>query len=105
MILNLRYWCNDERRKEILAMMENNQKEIDDRVNSIFEQANSMSGDSDSILNSSEELSKPKEIVFANKENEILEEVSEGTDIVSKKTTENFLIRIINKIKSIFLRK
>ncbi len=105
MILNLRYWCNDERRKEILAMMENNQKEIDDRVNSIFEQANSISGDSDSILNSSEELSKPKDIVFANKENEILEEVSEGTDIVSKKTTENFLIRIINKIKSIFLRK
>ena len=85
--------------------MKKKKKEIDDRVNSIFEQANSMSGDSDSILNSSEELSKPKEIVFANKENEILEEVSEGTDIVSKKTTENFLIRIINKIKSIFLRK
>jgi hypothetical protein len=44
-ILNLKYWCDDERRKEILSIMEYNQKKFDERVNDIFNQAEYIKGD------------------------------------------------------------
>ena len=58
MILNLKYWCNDERRKDILSMMENNQRKFEDKVNNIFGQADSMQ----SVTGSEVVANKPRQI-------------------------------------------
>ena len=121
MILNLKYWCDDERRKEILTMMENNQKKFDERVSNFFEQAETIQGDGDKV----HDLSKPKKVVIANNSSQVnLEDnknkedankyenlessynIEDNTAIItSKKSSENFLTRIINKIKAIIIRK
>lgn len=125
MILNLKYWCDDDRRKEILLMLENNQKKYEDKVNNIFQNAQSIEGDSRPI-------NKPKQIIvtgsptFPSQENstiqnstkEINQESStsektnalddlakETTDIVTKVNNENFFKKLINKVKSFFVRK
>lgn len=61
MILNLKYWCDDARRKDILLMLENNQKKYDDKVNNIFDNAESMQGDSND--SSSRPLNKPRQVI------------------------------------------
>lgn len=110
MILNLKYWCNDERKKEILAMMENNQKAIDERVNNIFEQAQSVQGSSS---NQSEAVNRPKEITVANQvpvQNEninnneehknAIEQLQEET-AMAQAESQGFFKKLINKLKSL----
>lgn len=114
MILNLKYWCNDERRKEILAMMENNQRKFDEKVNNIFGQAESMKSSTDIEVASS----KPRQVTVVGtdaKENIVSEQVNnmpnaidalknEEQSIVAT-SNENIFIKIINKIKSMFVKK
>lgn len=61
MILNLKYWCNDERRKDILARMEGNQREYDEKVKNIFEQAEKLK--TAAQVEISRDTNKPKEVV------------------------------------------
>jgi len=61
MILNLKYWCDDARRKDILLMLENNQKKYDDKVNNIFDSAESMQGAESN--EASRPLNKPRRII------------------------------------------
>lgn len=114
MILNLKYWCNDERRKEILAMMENNQRKFDEKVNNIFGQAESMKSSTDTEVASS----KPRQITVVGtdaKENIVSEQVNNmpnAIDVLKNEeqsivatSNENIFVKIINKIKSMFVKK
>ena len=69
MILNLKYWCNDERRKEILLMLERNQKKFDDKINNIFEQADSIQGDVGVNTENNREYNKPKQVIITGSTN------------------------------------
>lgn len=120
MILNLKYWCDDARRKDILFMLEENQKKYDSRINNIFDQAENMQGDSNVNV-----VTKPKQVVVAanpkeaftiSNELEIAEESIPKTnslDDLKAKTgvamldvpSENILKKFINKIKNIFNKK
>ena len=116
MILNLRYWCNDERRREILAMMENNQRKYEEKINNIFDQADSITTANEENV---EEVSenKPKQIIkidnptIKSSEESQVEDVQENVNIESKEEAiaerprENFFIRFINKVKSMFKHK
>ena len=62
MILNLKYWCDDARRKEILLMLENNQRKYEDKVNNIFDNANSIEGDSEQT-SEARQLNRPRQII------------------------------------------
>lgn len=114
MILNLKYWCNDERRKEILAMMENNQRKFDEKVNNIFGQAESMKSSTDTEVASS----KPRQITVVGtdaKENIVSEQennMPNAIDVLKNEeqsivatSNENIFVKIINKIKSMFVKK
>ena len=120
MILNLKYWCDDARRKDILLMLEENQKKYDNRINNIFDQAENMQGDSNINV-----ATKPKKVVITGNPKEIanisnnLEELEENQtkanalDNIKAETrealldvpSENILKKFINKIKNIFNRK
>lgn len=112
MILNLKYWCNDERRKDILAMMENNQRKYDEKINNMFEQANSLSTASEQNVENVE-TNRPKQVTIVNntpkKEETMLENTEEKAEepevSIATQTKENFFIRFINKVKSIFKKK
>ncbi len=119
MILNLKYWCNDERRKDIMMMMEQNQRKYEDKVNNIFGQADSMH----SVTGNEEASSKPRQIttvgntVPVNNENiqeiqsnevvkqedqvSALEELKQQEQSIMTTDSENILIKIINKIKEL----
>lgn len=109
MILNLKYWCNDERRKEILAMMEENQRKYDEKISNIFGQAESMqSVTSDEIVN------KPRKVTVIENNaetssslasNNVIEELENEEKSVVAKSKENIFFKIINKIKSKFIKK
>ena len=126
MVLNLKYWCSEERRQEILLMMESNQKKFDERVNNIFQQAENIQGD----LSSSEkleDLSKPKKVIVTNipentdkednkeieKSEEKEEKIEEKNDeelkgnmeVISQDEEKGFFSKLISKIKSIFIKK
>lgn len=120
MILNLKYWCDDARRKDILLMLEENQKKYDNRINNIFDQAETMQGDSN--INASTKpkqvvvTGKPKEAVTISNNVETAEEnqpkVNALDDLKAETTaamldvpSENIFKRFINKIKNIFNRK
>jgi hypothetical protein len=115
MILNLKYWCNDERRKDILLMLENNQKKFENKINNIFEQAESISGDSNSS-----EYNKPKQVVIAeatknngdnanttvekqnNDSENTLDKLKEETEaVIMQSSKESFFQKIVKKIKSL----
>ena len=66
MILNLKYWCNDERRKDILAMMEGNQREYDEKVKNIFDQAEKLKTADQAEVSGN--INKPKEVIAVNSE-------------------------------------
>lgn len=111
MILNLKYWCNDERRKEILAMMENNQRKYDDKINNIFNQAETMqSVTSDENMNN-----KPKQVTVIENKNIETSSSSSTTDVIGDlekeeksivaTSKENIFLKIINAIKSKFIKK
>ena len=111
MILNLKYWCNDERRKEILAMMENNQKKYDDKINNIFNQAETMqSATSEENINN-----KPKQVTIIENKNVETSNISNSVDVIEdleqeeksiiKTSKENIFLKIINAIKSKFMKK
>ncbi len=104
MVLNLKYWCNEERRQEILMLLENNQNDFNEKVNNIFEQAETMQGDTSLNKSSSEDLSKPKEII---KTNVVVnnEEKNENVEIISKSKEKGFFGKLVDKIKSIFIKK
>ena len=119
MILNLKYWCNDERRKDIMMMMEQNQRKYEDKVNNIFGQADSMH----SVTGSEVASSKPRQIttvgndvpvesenVQTSQTNEVvkqeevpnaLEELKQEEQSIITTDSENILIKIINKIKEL----
>lgn len=112
MILNLKYWCSDERRKEILAMMEENQKKYDEKINNIF-------GNAESIQISNESASsKPRQVTVVGNDvtqKELVEQTSQNTNLIDEMqaeeksivaaSEENIFVKIINKIKSIFIKK
>ena len=129
MILNLKYWCNDERRKEILLMLERNQKKFDDKINNIFEQA-----DLGVNTENNREYNKPKQVIITgstnsttneiqkealdknnsstqkvenqNNNNDVFEQLQEETGtILAQAKKESFFKRIINKIKTILVKK
>lgn len=116
MILNLRYWCNDERRREILAMMENNQRKYEEKINNIFDQADSITTANEENV---EEVSenKPKQIIkidnptIKSSEESQVEDVQEEASIenkeeaIAEKPKENLFMKFINKLKSMFKRK
>lgn len=115
MILNLKYWCDDTRRKEILFMLENNQKKYDEKINNIFGNAESIQGDS---VASSRPLNRPKQIIvtgaptFPNKNESnssdqnanVSSEVAKN-DAIANVKQENFFTKFINKIKKFFIGK
>ncbi|MCI8310210.1 MAG: hypothetical protein HFJ45_08680 [Clostridia bacterium] len=134
MILNLKYWCNDERRKEILLMLERNQKKFDDKINNIFEQADSIQGDVGVNTENNREYNKPKQVIITgstnsttneiqkealdknnsstqkvenqNNNNDVFEQLQEETGtILAQAKKESFFKRIINKIKTILVKK
>lgn len=115
MILNLKYWCNDERRKDILAMLENNQRKYEEKINNIFEQADSLSTASEENV---EKISnnRPKQVITVEQENintdensidNAQEEQKQETEenSIAKTQNDNFFIRFINKVKSMFKHK
>ena len=120
MILNLKYWCNDERRKDIMMMMEQNQRKFDEKVNNIFGQADSMQ----STTSSETASSKPRQIVTvgsdvsissneniqANQSNELvkqeeqtnaLEELKREERSITVSDNSNIFIKMINKLKQL----
>ena len=120
MILNLKYWCNDERRKDILSMMENNQRKFEDKVNNIFGKADSMQ----SVTGSEVVASKPRQITTVGTDtsadgnnasdmkasNEIVKQEEHSNAIDDLKNVEqsiiateneNIFIKILNKIKEL----
>ena len=118
MILNLKYWCDDSRRKEIILMMENNQKIYDEKINNFFDNAESIQ----SSDNSSRELNKPRQIIvtgsptFYNEKkvsdnsDENLETNTNEFDNMKKEAIANLkgtnlLSKLINKIKNFFVKK
>lgn len=114
MILNLKYWCSDERRKEILAMMEENQKKYDEKINNIFGNAESMQTSS----GNENVCSKPRQVTVVGndvKQTEVAEQSHQETNLIEEMqaeerrivaaSEENIFIKIINKIKSIFVKK
>lgn len=133
MILNLKYWCDDARRKEILLMLENNQRKYEDKVNNIFDNANSIEGDSEQT-SEARQLNRPRQIIvtgsptFPSQENNTetmetppsetnqeenkvtektnaLDELAKETDAITKVETESFFSKLIHKLKSFFVRK
>ena len=116
MILNLKYWCNDERRRDILAMMENNQRKYDEKINNIFEQANSLTTASEENVESTA-TNKPKQVITVNNnaatkeaENK-LDDAQEGKQdeidkkAIAEKPKENFFTKFLNKVKLMFKHK
>jgi hypothetical protein len=126
MILNLKYWCNDERRKDILLMLENNQKKFENKINNIFEQADSISGDSN--LSEYRGNNKPKttiKVEVPKKDNQsvisddgkqkifeedskqdVLEQLEEESkSVLVQASKESFLKKIVDKIKSFIIKK
>ena len=119
MILNLKYWCDDERRKDILLMLENNQKKYDDKINNIFDNAESVQ----SIESSSRPLNKPKQVIVSEKPMEfneiekdekvvenanskkVFDELAKETEAIANIKKENAFVKLINKIKCFFVRK
>lgn len=97
MVLNLKYWCDDERRREILARMEFNQKQIDEKIINIFDQAESIRGDERTSNTSATGV--PREIITANGP------VAEQENAIAQMPKENFFVRFINKIKLRFQSK
>ena len=117
MILNLKYWCNDERRKDIMMMMEQNQRKYEDKVNNIFGQADSMH----SVTGSETASSKPRQIttvgndvpvanenIQENQTNEVvkqeevpnaLEELKQEEQSIITTDSENILIKIMLFLK------
>ena len=121
MILNLKYWCDDARRKDILLMLENNQKKYDEKINNIFDNANNIQGDGESEL-SNRPLNQPKKVVVAenstvsnenidvsekltNEKNNGLNDLVEEVNSITEIKKEGFFSRFINKIKSLLIRK
>ncbi len=127
MILNLKYWCDDQRRKDILLMMENNQRKYDEKINNIFENANSISGDSEEAR----PINKPRQIIVTGsptfpektdnletpKSEEVkndsetsettnaLNDLAKETDAMTKVDKDSFFTKFINKVKSFFVKK
>jgi uncharacterized protein YjdB len=133
MILNLKYLCNDERKKDILLMLENNQRKYESRVNNIFDQAESVKPGSDQSSNM-QDFSKPREVIKTEivkqpeSEKVAEQEVKNKPEIVQETKSENALeqlkqdtnaaminsekenifsklSKLINKIKSIIIKK
>lgn len=128
MILNLKYWCNDERRKEILIMLERNQQEYEAKVNNIFNQANSIHSIDEE---EPREINAPKQVVTVNPNQNVEQTVEHNVEapasgqILQKEepkanaldnlkdetgaaiiaSQESFFKVIINKIKSFFAKK
>jgi len=126
MILNLKYWCDDARRRDILLMLENNQKKYDDKVNHIFHNAESI--EVHDAVEDSRPLNKPKKVVVAEtatspEKTETVEEMQQSVKVVKTETTnalddlekeasamtttkeENFFMKFISKIKSLLVKK
>ena len=84
MILNLKYWCDDQRRKDILLMLEQNQRKYEDKVNNIFDNANSISGDKTESESSNRPVNRPRQIIvtgsptFPDKNEELTENKEEA---------------------------
>ena len=121
MILNLKYWCDDARRKEILLMLDNNQKKYDNKINNIFNQAENMQGDSNK-KDETNNLNKPKQVIVtgtpkstntikvevSNEENKVnvINQLEEETGAALAETkSEGFFKRIVNKIKLMLVKK
>ena len=116
MILNLKYWCNDERRRDILAMMENNQRKYDEKINNIFEQANSLTTASEENVESTA-TNKPKQVITVNNNSETKEEENKLDDAqegkqdetdekaIAEKPKENFFTTFLNIVKLLFKHK
>ena len=126
MILNLKYWCDDARRKDILLMMENNQKKYDEKINNIFDNANAVQGDS-KIEASSRPVNKPRQVIVTGaptfpeknseekntenvensvpEKNNVLDDLAKETDAMTKIEKKGFFAKFINKIKSLLTKK
>lgn len=110
MILNLKYWCNDERRRDILAKLEANQRKYDEKINNIFEQAESLNTVSEENVENAN-INRPKQVITVNqetKENK-LDDAQEQENVeensIAEKPKENFFTKFINKVKSMFKHK
>ena len=118
MILNLKYWCNDERRRDILAMMENNQIKYEEKIKNIFEQADSLTTASEENVENTS-INRPKQVITVSKNSETNEEnklddaQEENQDkidekdekAIAEKPKENFFARFLNKVKLMFKHK
>lgn len=108
MILNLKYWCDDARRRDILLMLENNQKKYDDKINNILENAESMQG---TVVEKERPLNKPRQVITSEifnasqEKEELEEEPKEEADAIVNWKEENFFKKLIQKIKSFLVKK
>ena len=120
MILNLKYWCNDERRKDIMMMMEQNQRKFEDKVNNIFGQADSMQSvtgsevasskprqittvgtDAPAVDNNISEMKAVNEVVKQEEQANAIDELKEAEQSIITTENENIFIKILNKLKEL----
>jgi hypothetical protein len=118
-VLNLKYWCDEQRRKDILTIMDNNQKKFDAKINNIFAQAESIEGDNKSEYVGGKNI--PKHIIVTGTPNthsatvieqtsspnqtsiNELDKLKQETEVALKDASKiNIFTKIIDKLKSIF---
>ena len=97
-------------------MMENNQRKYDEKINNIFEQANSLTTASEENVESTA-TNKPKQVITVNNNSETKEEENKLDDAqegkqdetdekaIAEKPKENFFTKFLNKVKLMFKHK
>ena len=102
MILNLKYWCDDKKRKDLLLILENNQKKYNEKSKSIINENKDLSLKENVIvmrtptcLNEERENISFEDVKYLQDKQEAILEIKE----------DNFFIKLINKIKSFFVMK
>lgn len=115
MILNLKYWCDDIRRREILTLLEENERKYDDKINNIFDNAETLQGDNSRPLNRPRQVIVTGAPTFPNKNanNNEDEEISasdnieenEKNEAIANIKNESFLKKIVNKFKKFLIKK
>ena len=105
MILNLKYWCDDKKRKDLLLILENNQKKYNEK--------------SKLIMNKNKDLSLKENVIvketptYLNEERENIrsynfedkKDLQDKPKAILEIKEDNFFIKLINKIKSFFVMK
>ena len=112
-LLHLKYWCeNEERKQELYNIMLRNQEKLDEQMKNRFSVENLFEDNTTTTIESQEDFSKPKEI---NTVEQIEETVEEATEVAEEKEDNlpmqhdeesvGFIQKIIHFFTSIFGNK